>query len=102
MTDSIRLAVVVPAYRVSGRILGVIGSIPVEVSRIYVVDDCCPEFSGSLVERECSDERVQVLRHELNQGVGGSVLTGYRRAMEDGMDIIIKIDGDGQMDASLI
>jgi glycosyltransferase involved in cell wall biosynthesis len=42
------------------------------------------------------------LRHEINQGVGGAVMTGYRAALEDGEDVIVKVDGDGQMDASLI
>ncbi|MGK5075896.1 glycosyltransferase family 2 protein [Janthinobacterium sp. ZB1P44] len=96
------IAVVIPSYKVDKHILSVLGQIGNEVSRIYVVDDCCPNQSGELVERHCSDKRVVVLRHAENQGVGGAVMTGYRAAIDDGMDIIVKIDGDGQMDPSRI
>lgn len=97
-----RLAVVVPAYRVRGHILDVIPKIGPEVSAIYVVDDCCPDGSGKLVEASCTDPRVAVLYHDTNQGVGGAMVTGYRRALQDGADIVIKLDGDGQMDPGQI
>lgn len=70
--------------------------------RIYVVDDCCPEGSRVFVEENCDDPRVQVLRNAENQGVDGAVMTGYAAAIADEMDVIIKIDGDGQMDPRLI
>jgi len=73
-----------------------------EVIRIYVIDDFCPEKSGSFVEENCKDERIVVIRHPENQGVGGAVMTGYCAAIADGMDVIVKIDGDGQMDPGLI
>jgi glycosyltransferase involved in cell wall biosynthesis len=97
-----QLAVVIPSYRVSRQIMGVLAAIPSEVTRIYVVDDGCPESTGSLVERQNADSRVQVLRHEVNAGVGAAVVTGYRQAMAEGMEIVVKIDGDGQMDPRLI
>lgn len=93
---------VVPCYRVRAHILEVIRGIGPEVQRIYVVDDACPEGSGRMVAAECKDQRVRILYHERNQGVGGAMVTGYRQALEDGMDIAVKIDGDGQMDARLI
>lgn len=96
------IAVVIPAYRVSKHILAVISGIGPEVRSIYVVDDACPDGSGALVERECRDVRVRVLQHAVNQGVGGAVMTGYRAAIASGASVIVKIDGDGQMDASLI
>lgn len=96
------IAVVIPCYKVRKHILSVIGRIGAEVSRIYVVDDCCPEGVGDLVERDCSDPRVVVLRHTENQGVGGAVMTGYRAATDDNMEIIVKVDGDGQMDPAFI
>ena len=96
------IAVIIPSYKVREHILGVISSIGPEVQRIYVVDDCCPVQSGSHVEAHCQDPRVVVLRHAQNQGVGGAVMTGYQAAIADGMDILVKIDGDGQMDADLI
>jgi glycosyltransferase involved in cell wall biosynthesis len=96
------VAVVVPCYRVSRQVLGVIGGIGPEVGRIFVVDDACPERSGDVVERGCSDPRVTVLRHAQNQGVGGAVVTGYEAALAAGADIVVKLDGDGQMDPARI
>ena len=97
-----RVAVVVPCFRTSRHICDVLQRIGPEVSRIYVVDDCCPERTGDVVTRQCDDPRVLVIRHEHNQGVGGAVMTGYQRATADHMDIVVKVDGDGQMDPSLI
>lgn len=96
------IAVVIPCYRVTRSILQVIASIGPEVGLIYVIDDACPEASGKLVQERCADPRVRVIFHDRNQGVGGAVISGYRAAVEDGADIIVKLDGDGQMDASLI
>ena len=97
-----RIAVVIPCYKVARHVLGVIAAIPSECERIYVVDDACPEGSGKLVAAQCRDPRVLVIFHEKNQGVGGAVISGYRRALEDGMDVVVKIDGDGQMAPALL
>lgn len=97
-----RIAVVVPCYRVKQQILGVLAAIGPEVERIYVVDDCCPEGSGDFVSCENRDPRVKVVRHPANLGVGGAVMHGYRQAVADGMDIVVKIDGDGQMDPRML
>lgn len=96
------IAVVIPSYKVTRHILGVIAGIGPEVTRIYVVDDCCPDHSGEFVRANCQDARVTVLEHSENQGVGGAVMSGYRAAIDDGADVIVKLDGDGQMDARLI
>jgi glycosyltransferase involved in cell wall biosynthesis len=95
--DNTSIAAVVPAYRVAERILDVLAAIGPEVTKIYVVDDACPQRSGARVESECRDARVRVLRHTTNQGVGAATMTGYRAAITDGADIIVKVDGDGQM-----
>src|SRR5690606_34207967 len=50
----------------------------------------------------CTDVRVKVIRNAQNAGVGGAVMAGYRAAIADNMDVIVKVDGDGQMDACLI
>lgn len=96
------VAVVIPSYKVTRHVMGVIDAIGPEVHRIYCVDDACPEGSGDFIEANCRDPRVTVLRHEVNQGVGGAVMTGYRAAVADGATVIVKIDGDGQMDPSLL
>ncbi|MCX5871530.1 MAG: glycosyltransferase family 2 protein [Deltaproteobacteria bacterium] len=99
---SLRVAVVIPCYKVSAHILGVIQKIGSEVDTIFVVDDCCPEKGGFLVENGCVDPRVRVIYNLVNQGVGGAVILGYNAAIADGADVIVKVDGDGQMDPSLI
>ena len=96
------VAVVIPSYKVRDHILSVLERIGPNVSRIYVVDDHCPHGSGKLVAEQCRDPRVVVLFHEVNQGVGGAMTTGYRKALTDGADIVVKLDGDGQMDPQLI
>lgn len=93
-----RIAVVIPCFRVRDHILDVLGAIGAEVRTIYVVDDGCPQDSGKVVERGSSDPRVRVLYHAQNKGVGAAVITGYRAAIAEGADIIVKMDGDGQMD----
>ena len=99
MTD---IAVVIPSFRVKDHILDVLSDIGPEVSKIFVVDDACPDNSGDFVEKNSKDKRVNVLRHRDNQGVGGAVITGYKAALAAGADVVVKVDGDGQMNPALI
>lgn len=94
--ENVKIAVIIPAYKVQDHIQEVVKSLGPEVWKIYVVDDCCPQKSGELVQG--SDERLSVIFHEKNQGVGGATISGYRQAIEDGAHILVKVDGDGQMD----
>lgn len=102
MISKATIGVVIPSYRVTRHILDVLSRIGPEVSRIYVVDDKCPDGSGALVRTQCTDPRVTVIEHAENQGVGGAVMTGYQAAIDDGITVIVKVDGDGQMDPALI
>ena len=97
-----RVAVVLPCYRVRDQILLVLAEIPATVERIFVIDDHCPDHSGAHVSEHCRDPRVSVHRNEKNLGVGGAVMAGYRLASEAGMDVIVKMDGDGQMDPTAL
>jgi dolichol-phosphate mannosyltransferase len=97
-----RIAVVIPCFKVRAHIKDVLAAIGDEVTSIFVIDDACPEKSGNYVESVTSDPRVQVIYHEKNQGVGGAVVTGYLCALEAGAEVIVKIDGDGQMNPLLI
>lgn len=97
-----RIAVVIPCYKVGERALEVIAGIGPECWRIYAVDDACPTKSGRLIAEHCTDPRVRVLYHPQNLGVGGAVMTGYRQALEDGAQIVVKLDGDGQLDPVLL
>jgi glycosyltransferase involved in cell wall biosynthesis len=102
MITDIKVAVVIPSYKVIPHILGLIDRIGPEVNRIYVIDDCCPNQSGLHVKTHCKDSRVFVIKHPQNLGVGGAVKTGYLAALHDEMEIIVKLDGDGQMDPNII
>ncbi len=97
-----QVAVVIPCYNVRKTIVSVINQIGDEVRAIYAVDDCCPEQTGEFLRANVTDRRLTIIRHNRNKGVGGAVVSGYRRAIADGMDIIVKVDGDGQMDPRLI
>jgi dolichol-phosphate mannosyltransferase len=97
-----RIGVVIPAYRAASSICGVLGTLGPGVERIYVVDDGCPEGSGDAVRAGCTDPRVMVLDNETNLGVGAATVRGYRQALADGMQIVVKMDADGQMDAAML
>lgn len=96
------IAVVIPCYKASQKILDVLSEIGPEVSKIFVVDDACPENSAELVKSKNKDSRVSIILHKENQGVGGAVISGYLAAIEAGSDIIVKLDADGQMDPKQI
>ena len=96
-----KYGVVIPAYNVADEIAGVISSIPETINHIIVVDDKCPYSSGKIAEK-INDKKIMVIYHNHNMGVGGAVITGYKKALELSCDIIIKIDGDGQMDPQYI
>lgn len=82
--------------------MGVLAGLVGRVAAIYVVDDACPEGTGRFVQSVCCDPAVTVLFHTTNQGVGGAVLTGYTRALADGHAVVVKMDGDGQMDPAYL
>ena len=100
--EMMMIAVVIPSYKVKNHILDVLAAIGSEVAYIYIVDDSCPENSGAFVKEHTTDPRVKVIFHEKNKGVGGAVLSGYKQAMADGAQIVVKIDGDGQMNPTYI
>jgi len=102
MSKKIRIAVVIPCYKVKEHIVNVIREIPDIVEKIYIVDDCCPQQTGAFVTENTMDSRVSILYNPVNMGVGGAVMCGYRKALEEGMDIFVKIDGDGQMEPALL
>jgi dolichol-phosphate mannosyltransferase len=93
------IAAIVPAYRVEAQIQAVLRGLPSYLSHVIVVDDGSPDQTAARVEVVARrDRRVILLRHDRNRGVGGAMMTGFRKALELGAQIIVKIDGDGQMD----
>jgi glycosyltransferase involved in cell wall biosynthesis len=102
MINGRKIAVVIPSFKVTKHIIDVIDNISSDVDQIYVVDDACPENSGNFVINNTNDNRIKVVFNEINLGVGGAVLAGYKQALNDKNDIVVKIDGDGQMNPELI
>lgn len=93
------IAAVIPCYRVEREIQSVLCAVPRYVKHIIVVDDASPDSTAELVtEAAKKDKRISLIRHSSNIGVGGAMITGYRKALELEAQIIVKMDGDGQMD----
>ena len=103
LTGETRIAVVIPAFQAAQHIRRVIAGIPPFVSHIIVVDDCSSDETAALVARDAADDpRLVLVRHTVNQGVGGAMLTGYQKALDLGADIIVKMDADDQMDPAYL
>lgn len=95
------IAVVIPCYRVEREIETVITNLPRYLKYIIVIDDASPDQTSEIIKRAAeNDRRIFLIRHEKNQGVGGAMVSGFRKALELGAQIVVKIDGDGQMDAA--
>ena len=92
------LAVVVPAHDEGRHIAGVVRGLPAWVDRIIVVDDASSDDTLSVC-RGLDDPRLRVVSLQTNVGVGGAMVAGYRLALEEGADVVVKMDADGQMDA---
>ena len=97
MLEGKRVAVVVPAYDEESLVAETLRRIPDFVDRVYVVDDASRDGTGDRA-RELGDERIEVVRHEQNSGVGAAIVTGYRRALEEGIDVACVMAADNQMD----
>ena len=93
-----KIGIVIPCFRVRDKLLAVVRSLPDWVDVIIAVDDACPERSSEVLNVQSADRGQIILRHTSNQGVGGAMITGFRRALEEECDIIVKMDGDDQMD----
>ncbi|MBF0343773.1 MAG: glycosyltransferase [Nitrospirae bacterium] len=96
-----KTAVVIPVYKAADKIETVILSIPDNVDVIIVVDDGCPQRSGDIAAA-INQDRLIVLYNAVNIGVGGAVVNGLTKAVELGCDVIVKMDGDGQMDPAYL
>ena len=94
------IAVVIPAYKVSNHIAELLKALPNFIDAVYVVDDNCPDQSG--LHAEGIDDRVSVIFRKENGGVGAATKTGFTEALDGGADVIVKMDGDGQMSPLLI
>lgn len=94
------IAAIVPAYRVEREIASVLRGLPRYVQNIIVVDDGSPDGTPGIVAALARrDARLLLIRHDRNRGVGAAMITGFSKALELGARVIVKVDGDGQMDS---
>jgi len=97
------ITVIIPCYNVAKHIKDVIGSIPDSISYIIAVNDCSKDDTESILLKLANEnKKIIYIRHEVNQGVGAAMISGYKRSIELNANITIKMDGDGQMDAAYI
>ena len=101
MYKGLKIGVVVLAYKVEKQIKGVIESLPHFIDKVYVVDDGSPDSTAEIV-KAFNHSRVNLIRHGINSGPGMALSTGYQAALADNMDIVVKLDGDGQMSPNQI
>tara|TARA_B110000003_G_C16572584_1_gene504900 strand:- start:365 stop:1336 length:972 start_codon:yes stop_codon:yes gene_type:complete len=98
-----KIAVVIPCYRVKNNLESVLTNVGEEVTAIFCVDDNCPEESWRVADAFAKkDNRIQIIKRDQNGGVGAAVISGYKAALKGDIDIIVKIDGDGQMSPKLV
>lgn len=91
-----KVGAVVLAYKVENHVRNVVESLPDSIDKVYVVDDGSPDRTGEIIQTLALPQ-VQLIKHETNRGPGAALLTGYQAALKDNMDIVVKVDGDGQM-----
>jgi len=97
------ITVIIPCYNVSRHIELVINNLPADVSYIITINDCSKDDTECVIHKlQQQNHKIVYLKHEVNQGVGGAMRTGFKKALELNSDITIKMDGDDQMDSSYI
>ena len=94
--------VVLPCYNVGQHIQGVLKSMPPYIAGIVAVNDASQDDTHALLQKMKSDPRLHIIDNQINLGVGGSTKRGFEFAISHGAEIVVKLDGDGQMDPSLI
>ena len=98
-----RIAVAIPCYKVADSIEGVVASIPREVWRIYCVNDCSPDDTRAAIQRLAKrDKRVRLVDRQQNGGVGAAFMSGVAAAVEEKANVVVKLDGDGQMNGAFV
>jgi glycosyltransferase involved in cell wall biosynthesis len=92
------ISVVVPAYNEATQIGKVIETIPDYVDRIVIIDDVSTDETVQAVKQhQLGNDRIVLIEHDKNQGCGGALATGYIWARDNGFDVAVRMDGDGQM-----
>ena len=99
-----KICIVIPCYNVKKEILTVINSrYLTKLDSIVVIDDKCPQKTGLFLKKKLGENnRVKIIYHKTNLGVGGATISGLKYALKKKFDMIIKVDGDGQHDLSIL
>jgi glycosyltransferase involved in cell wall biosynthesis len=93
------VAVAVPAHNEERLVARTLGRVPGFVDMVLAVDDASDDATWSAIERAAAaDARITAIRHDVNAGVGAAIVTAYRAALRRGADVVVVMDGDGQMD----
>jgi glycosyltransferase involved in cell wall biosynthesis len=94
----VRSIALVPALNEEGTIAGVIGELRAydPELEILIIDDGSHDRTAEVARAS----GARVLRLPFNLGIGGAVQTGFRYAFENGFDLAVRVDGDGQHDPS--
>ena len=97
------IAVVIPCYKVENHIQKVVSELPDWITSIILVNDASMDQTGEIIDKLATKfPKITALHHNQNQGVGGAMITGFKEAIKMKYDIVVKIDGDGQMDTSYL
>lgn len=92
-----KVAVIIPCYDVKDQILSVITKIDFSlINFVYIIDDCCPQNTSTYIKKKFKNKKIKIFKLKKNLGVGGATIFGFKKALKDSNDIIIKMDGDGQ------
>lgn len=98
-----RIGVVVPAHNEEEFIAMVIGTMPDFVDKIYVVNDASKDKTIEIVlNKAMQNKKLVLINRDTNGGVGAAILSGHNRALQDGMDVLAVMAGDGQMDPAVL
>jgi glycosyltransferase involved in cell wall biosynthesis len=97
----LNIVVVIPCYNVEKTIASVVAGIPSYVRCVVLVDDASRDRTAEIVD-SLKSERIRVIHPPENRGVGGATMRGYEEALALGADVIVKMDGDGQMDPAYL
>ena len=86
---NLKIAVVIPCFRVGTGILKLLEKLEDSHFNIYLIDDQCPDNTSELVLNSRFSKRVNVFKNEKNLGVGGAVKKGFQLALNDGCDVFV-------------
>ena len=97
-----KVAIIIPCFKVKKHISTVLNKIPKWVDKVICVDDFCPENSGKFIQKKFKNKKIRVIFNNRNLGVGGDTIKGFQEIKKYNIDFVFKVDGDNQMDLSLL